>query len=198
MGRDYTYSELLAMQEEATQRVREMQRRAQLTAQRAQEELDRKKPASGPKEKAEPSPLPKAGDANGRDAREHMPLNRPPAPEGTPQQEKAGGDAGRFSFLDGEPQRMQPFSGKPHQQKHISMPVDFIQEKQEAPPAPREPAESAAQAPEGKAAPGRKFASPLNLLEGNSDQSLLLALMLLLNGEGADELLLLALLYIMM
>ena len=31
------------MQEEATQRVREMQRRAQLTAQRAQEELDRKK-----------------------------------------------------------------------------------------------------------------------------------------------------------
>ena len=43
MARDYTYQELMAMQEEATQRVREMQRRAQLTAQRAQEELDRKK-----------------------------------------------------------------------------------------------------------------------------------------------------------
>ena len=39
---------------------------------------------------------------------------------------------------------------------------------------------------------------PLGLAEGSSDQSLLLALMLLLNGEGADELLLLALLYIMM
>ena len=36
------------MQEEATQRVREMQRRAQLTAQRAQEELDRKKSESPP------------------------------------------------------------------------------------------------------------------------------------------------------
>ena len=36
------------MQEEATQRVREMQRRAQLTAQRAQEELDRKKKANLP------------------------------------------------------------------------------------------------------------------------------------------------------
>lgn len=119
-------------------------------------------------------------------------------PKGRRSRRRQGADAGRFSFLDGEPQRMQPFSGKPHQQKHISMPVDFIQEKQEAPAAPREPAESAAQAPEGKAAPGRKFASPLNLLEGNSDQSLLLALMLLLNGEGADELLLLALLYIMM
>lgn len=198
MGRDYTYSELLAMQEEATQRVREMQRRAQLTAQRAQEELDRKKPASAPKEKTEQSPLPKASDTNGGDTREHMPLNRPPAPERTPQQEKTGVDAGRFSFLDGEAQRVQPFSGKPHQQKHISMPVDFIQEKQEPPAASRESAESASQTPEGKAAPGRKITSPLNLLEGNSDQSLLLALMLLLNGEGADELLLLALLYIMM
>ena len=46
MARDYTYQELMAMQEEATQRVREMQRRAQLTAQRAQEELDRKQSAS--------------------------------------------------------------------------------------------------------------------------------------------------------
>lgn len=48
MARDYTYQELMAMQEEATQRVREMQRRAQLTAQRAQEELDRKKSESPP------------------------------------------------------------------------------------------------------------------------------------------------------
>ena len=81
MARDYTYQELMAMQEEATQRVREMQRRAQLTAQGA------------------------------------VPGKRP---------------------------------------------------------------------------------LPLGLAEGSSDQSLLLALMLLLNGEGADELLLLALLYIMM
>lgn len=56
MARDYTYQELMAMQEEATQRVREMQRRAQLTAQRAQEELDRKKSESPPFQRRQEGP----------------------------------------------------------------------------------------------------------------------------------------------
>lgn len=47
--RDYTYSELMAMQEEATRRVHEMQQRARLTTERAQREI--KAPIS-----AEPSP----------------------------------------------------------------------------------------------------------------------------------------------
>lgn len=37
--RDYTYSELMAMQEEATRRVHEMQQRARLTTERAQREI---------------------------------------------------------------------------------------------------------------------------------------------------------------
>lgn len=184
MGREYTYSELMAMQEEATQRVREMQRRAQLTAQRAQEELDRKKPTSSPAEQ----PTEKAK----------------PASEWTAPQEKHEADADRFSFLDSEPQRPQPPAGKTHSPKHISLPVDFIQEKREAPAPAREGETCAVQeAPQdteapARPAPDRKSPLPLGLTEGESDRSLLLALMLLLNGEGADELLLLSLLYIMM
>lgn len=155
MGKDYTYSELMAMQEEATQRVREMQRRAQITTQRAQEELDQNKAAQ------QPAPI------------------ILPEPERAPpviRQEEA---ADRFAFLDSEPQRTPPAARRPHQQKHISLPVDFIQEKHE----------------NGRG-PGEK--DRLELPEGGSDQSLLLALMLLLSGEGTDELLLLALLYMMM
>ena len=134
MARDYTYQELMAMQEEATQRVREMQRRAQLTAQRAQEELDRKKSESPP-------------------------ISAPQ--EGPPQAKAAEHSAHR--------------------------------EKRETPLPVQEEEPHASQG----AVPGKR-PLPLGLAEGSSDQSLLLALMLLLNGEGADELLLLALLYIMM
>lgn len=155
MGKDYTYSELMAMQEEATQRVREMQRRAQITTQRAQEELDQNKTAQPTAPIAPP------------ESERMPPIIRP---------EEAGD---RFAFLDSEPQRTPPAARRPHQQKHISLPVDFIQEKHEGGREPREK-------------------GPLGLLEGSSDQSLLLALMLLLNGEGTDELLLLALLYMMM
>lgn len=37
--RDYSYSELMAMQEEATRRVHEMQQRSRLAAERAQKEI---------------------------------------------------------------------------------------------------------------------------------------------------------------
>ena len=71
--------------------------------------------------------------------------------------------------------------------------MDYIQEKRETPLPVQEEEPHASQG----AVPGKR-PLPLGLAEGSSDQSLLLALMLLLNGEGADELLLLALLYIMM
>lgn len=186
----------MAMQEEATQRVREMQRRAQITAQRAQEELDQKNTARKPAQTAMPAPQTQHSEK--RDQPRELPLE----PERTPPEERQEVDAGRLAFLDDGPRQAPPATGKPHQPKHISLPVDFIQEKQ-GPPATGE----TLTAPSGDALvrsgphgtepePDKK--PSLNLLEGGSDQSLLLALMLLLNGEGTDELLLLALLYMMM
>ncbi len=188
MARDYTYQELMAMQEEATQRVREMQRRAQLTAQRAQEELDRKQSASPPISAPQEKPAQaKATEHSTHREPQHPPMGLPPTAG------KMEDDADRLSFLDNKPQHPQPPTGKPHSPKHISLPVDYIQEKRETPLPVQEEEPHASQG----AVPGKR-PLPLGLAEGSSDQSLLLALMLLLNGEGADELLLLALLYIMM
>ena len=188
MARDYTYQELMAMQEEATQRVREMQRRAQLTAQRAQEELDRKKSESPPiSAPQEGPPQAKAAEHSANREPQHLPTGLAPTAEKT---EVA---ADRLAFLDNKPQHSQPPAGKPRSPKHISLPVDYIQEKRETPLPMQEEEPHASQG----AVPGKR-PLPLGLAEGSSDQSLLLALMLLLNGEGADELLLLALLYIMM
>ncbi len=194
MARDYTYQELMAMQEEATQRVREMQRRAQLTAQRAQEELDRKQSASPPISAPQEKPAQaKATEHSTHREPQHPPMGLPPTAG------KMEDDADRLSFLDNKPQHPQPPTGKPHSPKHISLPVDYIQDKKEMPSPIKEGAPHASHAPvpDGPA-PGPRLPLPLGLAEGGSDQSLLLALMLLLNGEGADELLLLALLYIMM
>lgn len=195
MARDYTYQELMAMQEEATQRVREMQRRAQLTTQRAQEELDRKKSASPPIPAPREQPAQaKAAEQGAHREPQHLPTGLSPAAE------KQEAEADRLAFLDHKPQHSPPPpANKPHSQKHISLPVDYIQEKREAPlPAMEEEEARAAHSPvlDGSA-PGPRLPL-LGLGEGGSDQSLLLALMLLLNGEGADELLLLALLYMMM
>lgn len=79
MARDYTYQELMAMQEEATQRVREMQRRAQLTAQRAQEELDRKKSESPPiSAPQEGPPQAKAAEHSAHREPQHLPTGSRP------------------------------------------------------------------------------------------------------------------------
>lgn len=186
------------MQEEATQRVREMQRRAQITTQRAQEELEQKNTAQKPEKTAQPLPAPSMGGGE----KPGQPHGRPLEPERTPHEGKQEAQADRFAFLESEPQRPAPAAGRARQQKHISMPVDFIQEKQGTPAAggalPNQAGDMLASSERHDAGPepGRK--NPLNLLEGGSDQSLLLALMLLLNGEGTDELLLLALLYMMM
>lgn len=197
MGRDYTYNELMAMQEEATQRVREMQRRAQITAQRAQEELAQGK-AGAPVQRAEPAAPPVQSAAEKSRRKEDAAVEAPPAPDWAVPMEKPEVDPARFAFLEEEPARMPASGGKTHQQKHISMPVDFIQEKREATVAAGGPAPLAAEGEKQKAGPEPGGKSPLKLLEGGSDQSLLLALMLLLSGEGTDELLLLALLYMMM
>ncbi len=146
------------MQEEATQRVREMQRRAQLTAQRAQEELEEKNTG-------------KQTDHSGR----------PQSAQESPRRQ--------------EKERPAP-TARPRPHNHISMPVDYIHEKQDTPQgACTEPIPpvTALEKAAGQEACGPKPAQPTG-----SDQSLLLALMLLLGGESTDELLLLALLYIMM
>ena len=176
------------MQEEATQRVREMQRRAQLTAQRAQEELDRKKANLPPFQRRRRGPCRQKPQST-------APIgSRSTCQQGSrPQRKKTEVDADRLAFLDNKPQHSQPPAGKPRSPKHISLPVDYIQEKRETPLPVQEEEPHASQG----AVPGKR-PLPLGLAEGSSDQSLLLALMLLLNGEGADELLLLALLYIMM
>ena len=128
MARDYTYQELMAMQEEATQRVREMQRRAQLTAQRAQEELDRKQSASPPISAPQEKPAQaKATEHSTHREPQHLPMGLPPTAG------KTEDDADRLSFLDNKPQHPQPPTGKPHSPKHISLPVDYIQDKKEMP-----------------------------------------------------------------
>lgn len=157
MGRDYTYSELMAMQEEATQRVREMQRRAQLTAQRAQEELAKKEQGKKPE----------------HDSRA-QPAQEPPRRQ--------------------EDRRPMP-AARPRQQSHISMPVDYLHEERDA--LQEACGEQASAAPLEKPA-AQEVCRPKPAQPEGSDQSLLLALMLLLGGESTDELLLLALLYIMM
>ncbi|NMP37350.1 MAG: hypothetical protein GX051_04395 [Clostridiales bacterium] len=120
MSSDYSYNELMAMQEQALERVREMQRRADIAARDAQENLSADK-------RSEPPPI------------------SPPLP--VPKIEKTA--------------------------KRKPYPVDYLHEPH----------------PEKENAPSVSGA--------DADKALILALILFLSQEGADKMLIAALMYIM-
>ncbi|NLA77744.1 MAG: hypothetical protein GX851_07970 [Clostridiales bacterium] len=149
MNGDYTYSELMSMQEQALARVRDMQRRAALAAEDADKNLARSGIHREPPPISPPMPVPI------------------PKPENPP--------------------------------KRTALPVDYLHTpgQQTALPELSEPVRVSEEPPQSKPkqALPKENARPASFLDG--DRALILALVLFLSQEGADNMLIFALMYIM-
>lgn len=129
MPRDYSYSEMLQMQEQAMKRVQDMQKKARLTAENAHGELSQSVKAAAVPEK-------------------------------------------KFDFV----------SNPVREPSHISMPVHFKENE----PENEENTQLV------------KTETPfLSKILEDPDKAIILSLLLLLRSEGADELLMMSLLYIL-
>lgn len=231
MMRDYSYSELMAMQEEATRRVHEMQQRARETAERAQREISAVSPenfdysSQGSEDDSQGSVVntTENGVTVTPKPREVIKINTAESPANIPRTETSSNDA---------PAAKQIYP-KPHPPRHIPMPSgisqesdvplnsddDSVQKKYEQ-NSSREHAnrgniknnDKRDTAETNNNENGKCFAckencpfrnlynGPLRSLLNNgetADQSLLLALLLLIGSDSGDELMMLALLYIM-
>lgn len=147
MPRDYSYTEMMQMQEQAMKRVQDMQKRARQTAETAKFELEDEPP---------PKPVQRQYD--------YTPITRPTSPTGLP------------ISMDSPKSTDSP--------KHIPMPVHF--------PYNAEPKNNNVQLIKKNA-----DSSPFAAFMEEPDKAMILAVLLLLKSENADELLMMALLYIL-
>ncbi|MDR1631016.1 MAG: hypothetical protein LBS36_12525 [Oscillospiraceae bacterium] len=234
--KNYTTIEIQEMQKEAIERVREMQRRSQLTRQQANIDLGETQPAQQRQEPARQSMAPHQNEAQRQPSvqrqtpaqqgsgtqqqRQVAPQQRQAAPQQRqPQQQKQPAPQQRQPVQPVLSQRQPAQPQKqaesdirakiPDTPRRISLPVEFP-ENMKLSSRSTAPAEAEAAAAgitlRNDSAPNDNIENAENaenaeskgfLDEIDSEKALILALVLLLSGEGADLELILALLYIM-
>lgn len=201
--RDYTYSELMAMQEEATRRVHEMQKRAQKTAERAQKEIsDYSSQGSGD--------VPPKNDVN---TTENVAATEPQQHEdNTVKTIESPLNAHHTDSPTHDSPAAKQIYPNPHPPRHIPMPSGISQDdvsplnvgdnvREKSVHSDKKGSEPAACLACKENCPFKSlYNSPLRPLLNNgesADQSLILALLLLIGSDSGDELMMLALLYMM-
>lgn len=218
--RDYSYSELMAMQEEATKRVHEMQERARKTAERAQREI------SGVPPKNTDYSSQDSGGASRKSVvnqTENGVTVTPPREAGELNTIESPTNASRAEAHADDVSATKQIYPKPHPPRHIPMPsgisqsdisplngdTNSVREKHEHSDGKEHNKHNDSKhnnkntvcAACNEDCPFKSlYNSPLSKLlnKGKSaDQSLLLALLLLIGSDSGDELMMLALLYMM-